>query len=97
MSRRILPQRGYRGAPRVSTRVSTLGLNFWIAKVGLEEDAAFFVVLVLPRRRTRARHRRAHTRPRGRLFSGGTSEIPAACFVRSLLRPIRRRRARVGR
>jgi hypothetical protein len=38
-------------------------LNFWIAKVGLEEDAAFFVVLVLPRRRTRARHRRAHTRP----------------------------------
>ena len=62
MSRRILPQRGYRGAPRVSTRVSTLGLNFWIAKVGLEEDAAFFVVLVLPRRRTRARHRRARGR-----------------------------------
>ena len=49
--------------PGFQPRVSTLGLNFWIAKVGLEEDAAFFVVLVLPRRRTRARHRRAHTRP----------------------------------
>jgi hypothetical protein len=70
-------------------------LNFWIAKVGLEEDAAFFVVLVLPRRRARARPRRAHTRPRGRRRPYSWSEVIHKPGSKALFLAFERERPRI--